>query len=81
MAAQRIDLESGASVDMEANAAKGGDGVVVSTRHQGADGTLSTSVTCTCYDSGGAHSVTKTCPNGNNTCDCSNPRSPQIYCG
>ena len=78
----KFNLQGGGSVDVEVSQCLGGNGVTVSQRFTATDGTESTTVTCTCWDSAGhSYSTTKQCPDGNNTCDCSTPSSPKITCG
>lgn len=83
MASPAFTFKSGASVRVEVGEASPGDGVVVSHHFTASNGAQSTHVTCTCSDSatGKSYSTSKDCPNGNNTCDCSTPSSPKIYCG
>lgn len=76
-----IDLVSGGKAEVEVFPASKGSGVVTSQKFTNANGTLSTTVTCTCTDGGKTYSASKSCPNGNNTCDCSTPSNPQITCG
>lgn len=78
----KFDLAGGGNVEVEVRQASPGSGVVLSQKFTTSDGTASTTVTCTCTDAAGkTHSTTKSCSNGNNTCDCSTPSSPKIACG
>lgn len=76
-----VDLGSAGKAEVEVSPASPGSGVVISQKFTATDGTLSTTVTCTCTDGGKTYSTSKSCPNGNNTCDCSTPSSPKITCG
>jgi len=67
-------------------AVKGGKRVIVDVNeHESGEIAVSakkageSTVTCTCLSTG--KSVTKQCPNDNNTCDCSDPNHPKIICG
>jgi len=77
----RVELEGDHHADVDAKAAEGGPGVVVS-HHLHGGAVRTTTVTCTCWDSAGhSHSTSKECPDGGSPlCDCSNPSSPSITC-
>ncbi|GGD98137.1 hypothetical protein GCM10010985_61110 [Caballeronia grimmiae] len=78
----RVELHDLGTVEIEIEKCSSGHGVTVSQRFAAKDGTTSTSFTCTCYESNGkSYSKTITCPDGNNTCDCSTPSSPSPSCG
>lgn len=77
----KVQLNSGGTVEVETNEASNGEGFLTSAHYTSKVGVQSTTVTCTCYDHGNSWSTTKSCPNGNNTCDCTTPSSPTISCG
>ncbi|MDO7207205.1 hypothetical protein Q5M48_03260 [Acinetobacter nosocomialis] len=77
----KIDLGDAGKAEIDISPAFSGSGVVISQKFIAIDGTLSTTVTCTCTDQGNTYSTSKSCANGNNTCDCSTPSNPRIICG
>lgn len=77
----KVDLGHAGKAEVDVSPALSGSGVVISQKFTAVDGTLSTTVTCTCTDQGKTYSTSKSCPNGNNNCDCSTPSKPKINCG
>jgi len=79
----QMKLNNGGIVKVDIVACSSGNGVAIYTNFTAADGTATTTVTCTCWDaSGESHSTSKVCPrDADSTCNCGTPESPQIACG